>query len=501
MFQAYLPMVEFYKKYLENLKEQGFLWCMFLLSRNAETEDIFVDVVRHWTSLNDITGKNIAFVFSCDERMKRAAVIRLYESRGVVNPFISKVPMGETEWCWDSMETDFDVRYVERMPNESLAELHSQSITDMVEFLGISEADVPSLVLTNLMTKKHYLLPISNHTEIYKVVKRITVGLENITDQWKYLKKIDDENKGASSRFLVYQNTKEKLEKRISLVDEKTKAILFDILNGADYVKYKKEACFQKDKVLRDEVKKFINQRRHFYIPYKDNGQIVSTALEMAVFAEKEDEQIRKIVENLRSSNLSTDGRASVINQFELLEFVEDNLISACLMLQKNMVYKNLKEDERTNFIYDILGTAGRDKEIHVEGQARQGRSESGKQSGEADILVKYKGNPVSIVEAMNLNGVIKKRISSHIEKLFGYDAAGNPVNYLISYVGVKNFEKFWIKYKEYIKSYNYKYQLTTVEENVKQDFCYSDIRLLTATHRRYGVEVSVVHIAVKMME
>lgn len=55
MFQAYLPVLEFYKKYLENLKEQGFLWCMFLLSRNAGTEDIFVDVVRHWTALNGIS--------------------------------------------------------------------------------------------------------------------------------------------------------------------------------------------------------------------------------------------------------------------------------------------------------------------------------------------------------------------------------------------------------------------------------------------------------------
>lgn len=237
MFQIYLPMVEFYKKYLEKLKNRGFLWCLFLLSRNAETENLFVSVVRYWTSLDDVTGKKIAFVFSCDGRIKRTAMIELGGCEGAVNPFIAKVPTKETELMWDdSIETCFDGRHVTHMPKQSLAELHSQSITDMVEFLGLSETNVPSLVLTDLMTKKHYLLSVTNNTNIYKIVKDITIGLENIEKQWEHLKKIDDENKGASSRYLVYLNTKNKLEKRLSVVDEKTKSVISAILKGEDYL-------------------------------------------------------------------------------------------------------------------------------------------------------------------------------------------------------------------------------------------------------------------------
>lgn len=117
------------------------------------------------------------------------------------------------------------------------------------------------------------------------------------------------------------------------------------------------------------------------------------------------------------------------------------------------------------------------------------------------DIIVKYKDYPVSIAEAMNLKCVLKKYISKHIKKLFDYDTAGNRENYLISYVNVKNFEEFWRKYKSYIESYDYKYRLVSINEKSEQVFRYSDIRCLSTTHRRNGIEVSVIHIAVKMME
>lgn len=501
MYQIYLPMVKFYREYLKELKKRGFLWCMFLLSRNAETEDLFVSVVKHWTSLDDVTGKKIAFVFSCSEREKRTAMIGAGGSAGAVNPFISKVPTEGTEFIWDPMETYFDEQYVMHMPKQSLAELHSQSITDMVEFLKISEVNVPSLVLTDLMTEKHYLVSITNNTNIYKVVKDITIELESIEKRWKYLKKIDDENKGACSRYLVYLNTKEKLEKRISLADENTKRILSNILKGEDYLKYKTELCFQNDKALRREVKAFVNQRRNFYMPYKDNERIVSIALEMAAHAEETDKQICKMAEDMSRRDRNADSGPAAAEQERLLKFVDDNLKNACIKLQRSTVYKNLSEDERTDYIYDILSTAGRDKGIHIEGQARQGRSKKGKQAGELDIIIKYKENPVSIVEAMNLKSVLRRRIGEHIEKLFGYDTAGNPVNYLISYVSVKNFEKFWIRYKDYIRSYDHKYHLISLDENTEPDFCYSDIRYVTAIHRRNGVKVCMVHIAVKMME
>ena len=501
MYQIYMPMVDFYKKYLKYLKKNGFSWCMFLLSRNAETEDIFVEVGKHWTSLDDVTGKKIAFVFSCHERIKRTAMIHLGGSKGAVNPFISKVPTKENEWIWDSMETQFDESYVQHMPHQSLAELHSQSITEMVDFFEISEADVPSLVITDLITEKHYLFPVTNDINIYKVVKDITIELTNIEKQWEDLKKIDDENKEACSHYAMYLNLKDELEERIELADENTKLILSDILRERDYLKYKREPCFQNDKALRDKVKRFVNQYRHYYLPCKDNVRIASTALEMSEYAEKKDRRLRKMIGDISTRYTTADSETTALNRAGILKFVEDNLKIACIKLQENILYKNLTEDERTKYICDILSTAGRDKGIQIAGQAQQGKSESGKRAGEVDIIVKYKDYPVSIAEAMNLKCVLKKYISKHIKKIFDYDAAGTRENYLISYCNVKNFEEFWRKYKSYIESYDYKYRLVSINEKSEQDFGYSDIRCLSTTHRRNGIEVSVIHIAVKMME
>ena len=59
------------------------------------------------------------------------------------------------------------------------------------------------------------------------------------------------------------------------------------------------------------------------------------------------------------------------------------DLFNACIKLQKNTTFTNVSEDQRNDFIRDILETAG----YQIKDQTRQGKSASGKASGEIDIL------------------------------------------------------------------------------------------------------------------
>lgn len=170
-------------------------------------------------------------------------------------------------------------------------------------------------------------------------------------------------------------------------------------------------------------------------------------------------------------------------------------LFLACIKLQRNYHYKNVTEDERNDYIRDLLETSG----YHVKDQTRQGTSNSGKASGEVDILIQEKVLPIAIIEALNLSYLDTNYLDTHIDKIYKYDTLGNKSNFILSYVKVNDFGAFWTKYCKHIKEHNYQYDLTEIDESIEKEYNYSDIRLLMTKHNRSGRETLLYHICVKI--
>lgn len=177
-----------------------------------------------------------------------------------------------------------------------------------------------------------------------------------------------------------------------------------------------------------------------------------------------------------------------------LMNEIMRELLSACVKLQANAIYYSASEDQRNDYIRDILETAGYD----VKDQTRRGLSPSGKAAGEVDILIKNKNFPVTIIEALNLTSLNTSYLDYHIDKIYGYDTAGNAFNTILSYVNVSDFVVFCNKYVEHIKEYKYPFEIISVEENVSiGKVSFSDIKVMKTLHNRNGVETSLFHICV----
>lgn len=71
---------------------------------------------------------------------------------------------------------------------------------------------------------------------------------------------------------------------------------------------------------------------------------------------------------------------------------------------------------------------------------------------GEVDMMIKYNGQRVGIVEALVLNGMDRSYIRDHIYQLLGYNIQHVPL-FLFVYGNVKDPEKLWHSYSEYIKN------------------------------------------------
>ncbi|MGH0588945.1 hypothetical protein ACQVQY_23195 [Bacillus mycoides] len=188
-----------------------------------------------------------------------------------------------------------------------------------------------------------------------------------------------------------------------------------------------------------------------------------------------------------------------IISLFELFsEYSYDNLldtiISACINLQGNRIYRDKTENERNTFLVSCLDMAG----FFNKDQTLWGKSKEGKSSGEIDIFIKQKkGQPFSIIEALNLDSLKKDYLELHLKKIFGYDTIGLKYNFIVVYSTSKNFSEFWNRYIAHIKKYKYPHSLKEYQEVSGYD--YTNIRIGKTTHIRNDKEVNLYHIVIDL--
>ncbi|MDD3138478.1 MAG: hypothetical protein PHX08_05855 [Lachnospiraceae bacterium] len=171
------------------------------------------------------------------------------------------------------------------------------------------------------------------------------------------------------------------------------------------------------------------------------------------------------------------------------------NLVRACLNLQARKHYSNSSEDERNDYIGDILWAIG----YNVKDQTRRGSSLAGKEAGEIDIFVSKDGLPFTVVEAMNLDSVNTIYINKHLDKVFSYDGAGNKFNVCLSYVKVADFASFWEKYSAHVSNYSYPAPILSSVTSIDDEYGYSELRIMKTIHSRSGRTINLYHICVRL--
>jgi len=171
------------------------------------------------------------------------------------------------------------------------------------------------------------------------------------------------------------------------------------------------------------------------------------------------------------------------------------NLIIACINLQARKHYNDASEDDRNDYIGDILGAIG----YNVKDQTRRGSSSTGKGVGELDIYISKDKLPFTVIEAMNLTSVNVDYINKHLDKIFSYDTAGNQFNICLAYVKVADFNSFWKKYSAYVSSYNYPVPLLSSDTSVDDSYRFSELKVMKTTHSRSGRAISLYHICVRI--
>lgn len=183
------------------------------------------------------------------------------------------------------------------------------------------------------------------------------------------------------------------------------------------------------------------------------------------------------------------------LNDPSIAEFIT-RLYNICIKLQGNAKYIEASEDERNDYIRDML-----DREDYViKDQTRRGLSSTGVSSGEIDILVEKDNYPFAVIEALILKYMDKDYLRKHLDKIYTYDTTGNTFNVCLVYAEVKEFSSFWDKYCNFVKNYKFQYPILGFDESINEEYMGSEIKIMTTTHNRSGNQTKLYHICVKIL-
>ncbi|MDN9462421.1 hypothetical protein KLL49_15410 [Clostridioides difficile] len=133
-------------------------------------------------------------------------------------------------------------------------------------------------------------------------------------------------------------------------------------------------------------------------------------------------------------------------------EGVLKDLIQVSERLCSNSLYSDISlENSINDYFRDALSFMGYNE---VKDQTRHGVSISEKDTGEVDLLLTKSGKEIAIFEGLKLDSVNSKYIDEHIKKAIdNYNALGTAT-FVVAYVNVVNYDRFWEKYYEHISNY-----------------------------------------------
>lgn len=200
-----VTLVEFYQSGLRFARDAGYKMVFCLVARHADATGAYDEIIQKWESLDDLTGSAILFLFAGD------AIRRNYDSKNFVSQqhegqpiiFNENALMLNSQYNVESRRRgtqDFYAHYsVEALrsgtrkyrsslnslgrhqperPNSTALPLNqSREVSELRNYLGIREADIPCLHVTFLSDDSSVHFPVLEGESIYRVVKALVAKI------------------------------------------------------------------------------------------------------------------------------------------------------------------------------------------------------------------------------------------------------------------------------------------------------------------------------------
>lgn len=477
---TYIGLSEYFQRCIPKANRKGYFLIISLIARYSDAQDLYEKLEKDWASLNDLTGDKILFVFSTPKARKRASFFHIpgkepYE--GVMCPFIELLNGRGVE----DNNGPFEFQYG-GYNKIDWKQRYSQTITEFAKNYNISEKVIPCLFLYDLIENRYKVIPVGQSTDIYAMIKAMVEKIAEYIEERKNIEEQLEKYKNIEEYYCLYEKLEKEAEKG---KPEQGVAIRMVLREAQSYKKVKDDIV---DPKIKKDLKKIGQWKKQYFSFFEKDDANRKHYLELKKKEQNIENEFNLIWDNLENIMKERERRKNS------KETILHDLLSACVKLQSNSMYFAISENQRNDFVRDLLKMAKYD----VIDQTRRGISSIGKCAGEVDILIEEDGLPITIIEALNLDSLNTHYLDRHIDKIYRYDTVGNMFNIILSYVSVSNFSKFCEKYFKHIKEYQYIYPIISADDRYEvEDFPYADIRVMQTMHNRNGCDTILYHVCV----
>ncbi len=481
---TYMGLLEYFQGCIPRAKDRGYILIVSLVARYSDAEKAYRKLEHDWAALNDLTGNNILFLFSTPKVKKRASFLHIPGQPAYVGgmcPFVELLDgkgvednRGEFEYVYyDYKKIDWKKKY-------------AQTIGEFAAEYGIPEKDIPCLFIYDLIRDRYMIIPVRHDADIYAMIKNIVVRIS----EYRKKKMAIDAELERYSDIDRYYTLYRKLDDEAHKDDSAQSIAICKILQNMDLFKSLKNDIA--DPTVKRNLKRIGQWRRQYFDRFYNDSSDRKKYLELKE-AEKNAEKMLNQIWDSMTAEIKV---IETCQKKDCEDSIIYDLLAVCVKLQANPMYYLAKENNRNDYIRDMLERSN----YEVLDQTRRGLALAGKEAGEVDLLIKIEGMPGTIIEALNLDSLKKEYLSRHIDKIFLYDTVGNTFNIVLVYANVVDLDGFCYRYLQYIKERDYIYQLIKVEDKIKvEDLEYSDIRIMKTFHNRNSSVTTLYHIIVKM--
>ena len=482
MIVTYIGLSEYFRRCIPKAKTKGYALIISLIARYSDAQNLYERLEKDWASLNDLTGDKILFVFSTPKAREKASFFHIPEKEpyeGVMCPFAELLNgrgvednNGPFEFLYGGYnKIDWKQRY-------------SQTITEFAMHYNISEKEIPCLFLYDLIGNRYKVIPIGKSTDIYVMIKAMVEEIAEYIEERKYIEEQLEKYINIEEYYCLY----EKLENEAEKGNSKQCVAIRMVLGEAQSYKKVKDDIF--DPKIKKDLKRIGQWKKQYFSSFEKDEVNKKYYFELKKKEQNIDNEFNSIWDNLENVMKEKERKRKKNSKVTILY----DLLSACVKLQSNSMYFAISENQRNDFIRDLLKMAKYD----VIDQTRRGISSVGKCAGEVDILIEEDGLPITIIEALNLDSLNTHYLDMHIDKIYRYDTVGHMFNIILSYVSVSDFSKFCEKYFKHIKEHQYFYPLLSADDSFwVENFPYSDIRVMKTVHNRNGCDTVLYHVCV----
>jgi hypothetical protein len=205
----------------------GYKLVVTLLAREADASDVFNEIGRYWSSLDDVTGDHVMFVLGATGPGRRFPDTGISEKRAPVwhfSPNAAILGRRPIYLYGPVRKRQFGDERPDEVSADQLAKWHSTEITDLRRTIGLDEKSIPAILFFLLddaaglkESPKPLISPLSalgDHS-IYTYVKELVTALDPA------FVAIDQ----ANSNLTKLQSDLHRIEKKLGLTGFLTRSV------------------------------------------------------------------------------------------------------------------------------------------------------------------------------------------------------------------------------------------------------------------------------------